>query len=361
MTTKEEKPLDADRLKEYLKLVFGSLGGAMTAAMIYLGDRMGLYRALAEFESATSDELATRTGLSERWLREWLYQQGAAGILEHEGQGRFSLGACGRAVLADEGHPAFGAGLFGSLPQQMAVLEQLPHSFESGIGLDYDALGPDGARGIERGFAPWVRNRLVSVVLPRVEGLAERLTAGCVVADVGCGGGVALLEMAKAFPASTFHGYEISEHAIARAEQSRRERELENASFHHALSEPLPQDARFDFVTTFDCLHDMTDPLSVMSQIRSAIREDGIWLISDIKAFDSYEENAERNPMAALMYGTSVVTCMSSALSEEGGLGLGTLGFSQNRAREMVSAAGFGRFEPIDFGHPVNAFYLVRP
>ncbi len=352
-------PLDPEKLKDYAKLVFGALGGAMTSAMIYLGDRLGLYRALAGGTPLTSEELARKTGLSERWLREWLHAQGAAGVLAHHGGGRFGLSTEGEAVLANENHPAFGAGFFSQLPALVGVAERLPEAFRSGIGLPYDAFGPEGARGIERGIAPWFRALLVPLVLPRV-GVVERLRAGATTADVGCGAGVALLEMAKAFPRSEFHGYDISQHALARARENCKQAGVANATFHDAARDPLPADARFDFVTTFDCLHDMTDPASVMRRIRSALAPDGTWLIADIKAHASYEENVEKNPMAAMMYGTSVISCMSSALSEPGGLGLGTLGFHENLAREMVEQAGFTRFETLDFGHPVNAFYVVR-
>lgn len=353
--------VDSERLKDYATNVFGALGGAMTSAMIYLGDRLGLYTTLADAGALTSEELATETGLSERWLREWLYQQGAAGVLEYEGDGRFLLSPEGKAVLADENHVAFGAGFFCSLPQQMAVVEKLPESFRSGLGLPYDAFGSEGARGIERGLAPWFRALLVPAVLPKLEGTVATLEGGALVADVGCGAGVALLQMAKAFPESEFHGYDISVHALDRAEENRREDGVTNATFHNAASDPLPGDERFHFITTFDCLHDMAHPGEVMEQIRRAIRPDGTWLIADIKAHASYEENVQRNPMAAMMYGTSVLSCMSSALSEPGGLGLGTLGFSEQLAREMTSKAGFTQFETLDLGHPVNAFYVARP
>lgn len=353
---------DPDRLKQFAKHVFGALEGATTSAMIHLGDRLGLYRALAEADAPLrSDELAERTGLHERWLREWLHAQGAAGMLDYAGGGRFGLSPEGRAVLADESHPAFGCGMFSSLPQTIAVVEKLPEAFRTGIGLSYDAFGEQGARGVERGFAPWYRALLVPMALPQVEGVVPALEAGALAADVGCGAGVALIEMAKAFPKTSFHGYEISQHALARAEENRREAGVENVVFHDARSEPLPRDGSFSFVTTFDCLHDMTDPAAVMKQIRGAIRDDGVWLIADIKSKGSYEANVEKNPMAALMYGTSVLTCMSSALSEEGGLGLGTLGLHEGLARKMTEEAGFTRFEPLDLGHPVNAFYVVRP
>ncbi|TFG91655.1 MAG: class I SAM-dependent methyltransferase [Myxococcales bacterium] len=197
--------------------------------------------------------------------------------------------------------------------------------------------------------------------MPRVPGVVELLRDGVEVADIGCGAGVALLEMAKAFPRSRFHGYDISHHALERAERNRTSASVANAVFHDARHDPLPDDGRFAFVVSFDCLHDMADPASTMRRIRSAIRPDGTWLIADIKCYPTYTENLARNPMAAMMYGTSVLTCMSSALSEPGGLGLGTLGFHEPLARSMTSEAGFTRFEALDLGHPVNAFYVVRP
>jgi 2-polyprenyl-3-methyl-5-hydroxy-6-metoxy-1,4-benzoquinol methylase len=354
-------PIDPERFKDYAKLVFGALGGAMTSAMIYLGDRMGLFRALAGAGALNSTELAARTGLDERWVREWLHQQGAAGVLLHRGDARFELPPEGVAVLVEETHPACGIGFFSQLPQMIGVAERLPESFRSGLGLNYDALGPEGARGIERGIAPWFRALLVPLALPRVPGVVAQLEAGIDVADVGCGAGVALLTMAKAFPKSRFHGYDISQHALVRAEANRKEAGLGNAKFHDALVDPLPDDGRFGFVTTFDCLHDMTDPAGVIRQIRHAIRDDGTWFVADIKAQPSYEENVAKNPMAAMMYGTSVLTCMSSALSEPGGLGLGTLGLHVELARKLAEESGFTRFETLDLGHPVNAFYVVRP
>jgi 2-polyprenyl-3-methyl-5-hydroxy-6-metoxy-1,4-benzoquinol methylase len=359
--TNTSQDADPEKLKGYLKNVFGALGGAMTSALIGLGDRLGLYKALGKLGAATSSELAAETGLHERWVREWLYQQGASGILEHVGDGRFALSAEGNAVLVDENHPAYGAGFFVHLPQTMAVVEKLPEAFRTGVGLPYDAFGPEGAQGIERSFAPWFRALLVPFALPKLPGVVEKLAAGGHVADVGCGAGVALLEMAKAFPKAEFHGYDISQHALMRAKQNKLEAGVANAHFHDARVDGLPEDASLDFITTFDCLHDMSHPQEVMRAIRRAIRPDGVWLICDIKARDTYEENVKKNPMAPMMYGASVLTCMSSALSEPHGAGLGTLGFSENVARKMCGEAGFTRFEPIDFGHPINAFYVARP
>lgn len=352
---------DVDKLRDYAKQVFGHLDGAVTSAMIGIGDALGLYRALADAGPCSPDELAGRCGLSERWVREWLHNQAAAEVIEHLGAGRFALSPEAVCVLADEDHPAFSCGMFAQLPAQMAVAAKLPQSFRSGIGLPYDAFGPEGARGVERGFAPWVKNFLVPFGVPAVEGLQGALSAGVQVADVGCGAGVALVELARAFPDSRFHGYEISRHALARAEQNRAEAGVDNLFFHHVEEEPLPSDGRFSAVLSFDCLHDMAHPGPMMKAIRRAIADDGVWWIADIKSYASFEENVGENPMASMMYGFSVLTCMSSALSEPGGAGLGTLGFHEALAREMTAEAGFTRFRRLPIEHPVNAFYEVRP
>ena len=352
---------DPERLKLYARRAFDHLGGAMTAAMVALGDRLGLYRALADGRPRSPADLASETGLSERWVREWLHQQGAAGLLEHRGGGRFALSPEGAAVLADEDHPAFGAGFFAQLPALLRVVERLPEAFRTGRGLPYDALGPDGAEGIERGLAPWFRNLLIPVVLPRLPGVPEALERGIAVADIGCGAGAVLATLAQAFPRSEFHGYDISRHALERAEAKRTELGLSNLHFHHAEADPLPEDGRFGLLLTIDCLHDMAHPDRVIRSLRRALADDGTWLVADIKAHPDYETNVERNPMAAMMYGTSILACLSSALSEPGGMGLGTLGLHPELLEKLCRDAGFRRVERLEVPHPVNAFYRVLP
>jgi SAM-dependent methyltransferase len=264
-------------------------------------------------------------------------------------------------VLAVEESPAFAAGGFCALPQQFAVLDRLPEAFRTGIGLPYDAFGPEGAVGVERLLAPWFRTQLIPIALPALDGVVARLEAGVSVADVGCGGGVALLEMARAYPRSSFHGYDISQHALARAEANRRAAGIGNATFHDAKQDALPADGSLDFVTTFDCIHDMANPGVVVRAIRDAIKPDGTWLIADINCKATFEENLADNQLAPLMYGFSVLCCMSSALSEPGGAGLGTLGFTEPVARQMITDAGFTRFRRHDFENPFNAYYEIRP
>ncbi len=354
-----EDPTEA--VRAFIKLVFDNLSGLAVSSMIYLGHHLGLYAAMQDGEPTTSAELAQRTKLNERWVREWLQGQAAARLIEYRGDGRFALSPVACAVLGNRESPVFVAGSFAALPQQVNVLEQLRESFVTGVGLPYDAFGAAGACGVEGLVAPWFRTMLVPLVLPRLDGVTEKLSAGGAAADIGCGTGVALIEMAKAFPRSRFYGYDISQHALAHAERYRREASLSNVSFHDARREALPDEPRFDFVTAFDCVHDMTHPAEVLRAVRRAIKPDGTWLIVDINSRPTFEDNLARNPMAAMMYGFSVLSCLSSSLSEPDGAGLGTLGFSEPVARDMTAAAGFTRFTRHDFDSPVNAYYEVRP
>lgn len=342
--------------------LFSKLEGAVTAAMVHLGDRLGLYRALAEAdEPLTTTELAERVDLHERWVREWAYNQGAAGLVTVDVDERCSLTPAAVAVLAVPDHPAFGMGSFHHLPETIGALEALPEVFRTGVGLDYDAFGPGCAEGVARGFEPWYRSHLVPTVLPSLDGVVARLRAGVDVIDVGCGAGGAARLIAEAFPRSRVRGYDISQHALEQAEARRAEAGLDNLSFHDPRVAPPPSDGSVALALTLDCVHDMAHPEPVVAGLRRALADDGTWLLVDIKARSSYAENVERNPMASMMYGISVLTCLSSSMSEPGGAGLGTLGLPPERAQAMASAAGFTRFRRLEVDHPVNAFYEIRP
>jgi 2-polyprenyl-3-methyl-5-hydroxy-6-metoxy-1,4-benzoquinol methylase len=354
--------IDPDKLKLYSFLLFSKLDGAVTAGMVHLGDQLGLYSAMRSAGVPLSSvELAEHAGLNERWVREWAYNQAAAKLIEVDDDEKFSLSAEGEAVLATPDHPAFGMGMFHQLPQTMESLVQVRESFVTGVGYDYDSHGPEGAVGLERSFEPWNNAFLLPTVLPALDGVVDRLTEGARLVDIGCGAGSAVLLMAAAFPKSTFVGYDISRYALDRAIAKQSAAGAANASFRDPRDSPLPADHSVDVVTTFDCIHDMTHPQEMMGSIRAALTDDGTWLLVDIKALDTFEQNARKNPMASLMYGISVLSCMSSALSEPDGAGLGTLGLSANTARKMSEQAGFTRFRKLDIDHAVNAFYEIRP
>jgi SAM-dependent methyltransferase len=342
--------------------VFADLGGAMNSAMIWLGDHLGMYQAMQNAGAVTSDTLANQLNLSERWTREWLHGQAAAGYVAYHGNGEFELTPEAAAVLADETSPVFAAGGLCHIPQLLgAVLERIPDSFRTGLGLSYDELGPEAARGVERLLAPWFKHALIPKALPALDGVVAKLEAGARVADVGCGAGVALCEMAKHYPSSDFHGYDISQYALDRANAHKGELGLQNVTFHDANHVMLPESPSFDLITTFDCIHDMAHPSTVIRAIREALKADGTWFVADIHCGESLDENlAEGSPMLPMLYGFSILCCMSSSLSEPDGEGLGTVGFGEQVARRMTEEAGFSNFRRHDFDNPLNAYYEIR-
>jgi 2-polyprenyl-3-methyl-5-hydroxy-6-metoxy-1,4-benzoquinol methylase len=357
MATTTQDTVDVDTLAER---AVGYLTGAAVSALVCLGDQLGLYRALADVGPATSGELAASLDLDERWVREWLHGQAGADLVRHAGDGRFELTPEQFAVLADEDSPAFISGGFGLLFSLFDRWDRLHGAFRTGRGTPYNDLGRDHARNESRFSAPWMRANLVPVILPGLEGVAAKLSSGGKVADIGCGSGRALLEMAAAYPHSEFHGFDVSEVAIRLAKDNQAAAGLSNVTFHHADAATLAPDASFDLVLTWDCLHDMTDPAAAMHAIRGAIKPDGTWLIVDIAGAPTPEANHD-HPLAGLLYGFSVLDCLGCGTSAEGGAGLGTLGFPEPVARQMVTDVGFTRFTVHDFDNPLNAFYEVRP
>ena len=367
---------DVQDVKDYAFNVWTYKKGEIVSLMIHLGDTLGLYRALAGAGPVTAAELAQKTGLQERWLLEWLRGQAAASLLayyppEHAEEqgggkdaagegGRFELSDAGAAVLADEERSlAFAGGAFAP-PMGPEIAERLADAFRTGVGLSYEELGPNAAHRTERMLGPWVRQALVPQIIPALAGVDAKLRSGALAADVGCGAGVALIAMAEAYPSSEFHGYDPSSHAIDRARAKVAELGLENVRLHVAGGESLPEDGRFDFILTFDCLHDMTRPADVIAAIHRGLKPDGTWLIKDIRSEPRFEDNLG-HPMLAMFYGFSVSACMSSALSEPGGAGLGTLGFNPEVAERMTREAGFEHFTMHDFEDPSNLYYEVRP
>jgi len=334
--------------------------GEMVSLLIHLGDRLGLYRALSGAGPLAAADVASRTGLNERWVVEWLRGQAAAGLLKWDAQDRFELTDAAAAVLADEENSLFfAAGAFGA-PAAADFVDDLARAFRTGLGLPYDRQGPAGAHRTERMLGPWTRLALVPQILPALDGVMAKLEAGGVVADVGCGAGAAIVAIAQRFPRARVHGYDISLYAIERARRLVAEAGLDNVTLHHAGGADLPDEPTFDLVLTLDCLHDMTRPVETVGAIRRSISAEGTWLIKDIRSAPEPRDNLA-NPMAAMMYGFSIASCMSSALSEAGGAGLGTLGLHPELLAQMCADAGFSQFRMHDIDEPANLYYEVRP
>jgi 2-polyprenyl-3-methyl-5-hydroxy-6-metoxy-1,4-benzoquinol methylase len=334
--------------------------GEVVSLMVHLGDRLGLYRALDGVGPTTTVELAARTGLDERWVREWARGQAAAGLLETDPTAeRFELTEAGATVLAREDSSLLvAAGAFSGAAATPDVVDAIADAFRTGRGLTYDQLGPVAAHTTERMLAPWARLALVPTVIPALEGVAAKLERGARVIDVGCGGGAALRALATAFPASQLDGYDPSTVAIDQARRAATEAGLANVTFHATAGEDI--DGVYDLVLTFDCLHDMTHPERVASAIRRCIAPDGTWLVREIRSSGEWVRD-QANPVLAMFYGFSVISCMSSALSEPGGAGLGTVGLPPPAVERLCRDAGFTTVRLHDFSDPANLYYEVKP
>ncbi|MXZ68187.1 MAG: methyltransferase domain-containing protein [Acidimicrobiia bacterium] len=349
---------DPDLLKEYALKIWHYKQGEVVSLMVHLGDRLGLYQAMAGGEELTSGELAERTGLSERWVREWLLGQAAAGLIERAPDVGFSLSAEGEEVLVNDDALAFSAGAFiGGLPPER--IQEVVDAFHTGIGVTYHQLGEPLARQVDRMNKAWVGAFLVERVLPCVDGLVGMLEAGCRVAEVGSGGGITVRTLAERFPASTVDGYEPSGIASSRARH--RIRGLPNATIHRAGGEELADDGRYDLVLALDCMHDVPFPDRIAAAVRHSLKDDGVWLIKDMHCSDVFEDNL-KNPMLAMLYGYSLSACLLSATSEEGAAGLGTVGFHPVEAERIIREAGFSAIREFRLKEdPTHNYYEVRP
>lgn len=351
---------DPDEVAGFAFRVWSYKQGEMVSLLIHLGDRLGLYRSLDGAGPVTAQNLAEQTGLHPRWLREWLRGNAAAELLASEDGEHFELTPVGAMVLTREDDSLqFAAGAFGP-PLDPALVDDLADAFRTGTGLPYDRHGPAGVHQTERMLGPWARLSLVPTIVPMLEGVHDRLTAGALVADVGCGAGVALTTLAEAYPRSTFHGYELSRLAVERARARIAQAGLTNVEIIDRRAEELPVGGDYSLVLTFDCLHDMTRPDAAALAIRRAIAGDGTWLVKEIRCDDDWAGN-RRNPMLAMFLGFSIASCMSSALSEPGGAGLGTIGLPPRALEQLARDAGFSRFRVHDFEDPANLYYEIRP
>ena len=333
--------------------------GQVVSTMIHLGDRLGLYQQMQGAGPLTAAELAERTGLHERWLLEWLRSQAAAELLASPDGETFELTPVQSEVLANEADSLyFAAGAFGAAPGP-EFLDELAEAFTTGKGMPYDAMGTAGAHATERMLGPFTRLRLIPDVIEQIDGLADRLRAGIRVADIGCGSGLALRVLAAEYPQSTFVGIDPSRHATDLARDAAAAEGLDNIEVVVASGETLPDHGQFDFVMTLDCLHDMPRPDLTIDAIGEALNPDGVWLVKEIRCSGSFERDRS-NPVLAMMYGGSVLSCMSSALSSPDGLGLGTLGLPPDLLEEMVNERGFSQVTTRDIGDPANLYYEIR-
>lgn len=349
---------DEARAEEFVGKVLGNYGATLAALSTAIGDKLGLFKDLADKGPASSVELATRTGINERYAREWLAHMHAVGYLDYDiPLGRYILPPEHIPALADEHGPVFFGGVHQMLLGVSDVLGPLVDAFRSGGGVPQAAYVEDWWEGMTRFTASWFENLLVPVWIPAMPDVLDKLQAGCRVADVGCGSGLALVRMAQAFPDSTFVGYDVYKPSIDRAQA------LVDASAvshqvrveHRDCAEGLPEG--FDIITTFDVIHDAVDPQGLLRSIRAALPSDGIYVCLDINCSDRVEENT--GPLGTTFYGFSVLYCMTTSLAH-GGAGLGTCGFHPGRVHEYCVEAGFSSVHQVPMDNPFNNLYEIR-
>ena len=355
-TTATNRPVDQAKLDEFLHRFVGDLGATVQAAGVVLGDALGLYKALAAAGPATPAELATRTGTHERYVTEWLAGQAAGGYVTYD-DGLFSLSPEQATALADESSPAFVPGAFQLACASLRDEPRLLDAFRTGEGMGWHEHGDGVFAGCERFFRPGYAANLVDAWIPALDGVREKLEQGARVADVGCGYGASTVLMAQAFPASTFTGLDYHEGSVEQARSRAADAGLgDRCRFEVMPAADLPADG-YDLVTTFDCLHDMGDPVAAARRIRSALGPDGTWLLVEPAAGDTVEDNL--NPVGRVYYGFSTLLCVPNALSQGGTRSLGAQA-GPARLRELVTEAGFSRFR-VATRTPFNLVIEVRP
>lgn len=348
---------DQDKLQQFMGKMMGDVGAAASAALVVVGDQLGLYKAMAEAGPIDSATLAGRTATAERYVREWLAAQAAAGFVTYDaGSRRYSLSAEQAAVFADEGSPAFMPGAFQVVAAMFRDQAKIAEAFRTGSGVGWHEHDPILFRGTERFFRPGYAVHLVGEWIPALEGMKDKLERGARVADVGCGHGTSTIVMAKAFPNSTFTGFDYHPASIERARELAREAGVaDRIKFEIASAKSYP--GTYDLVAFFDCLHDMGDPVGASRHVLQSLDREGCWMLVEPFAQDQVEGNL--NPVGRMFYAASTMICTPASLSQEVGLGLGAQA-GEKRLREVVSAGGFTRFRRAA-QTPVNMVFEVRP
>ena len=349
--------IDMDKLNAFMGRFVGDLGAAVHAGMVVIGDRLGLYKALAT-EAMTSAELAAKTSTDERYVREWLSSQAAGGYVTYdEKTHKFSLTEEQAFALAKEDSPAYLPGAFQLALGSLAAVPRIADSFRSGAGMGWHEHDDGVFHGCEKFFRPGYAANLVSTWIPSLDGVQEKLERGARVADVGCGKGASTLLMAKSFPNSHFFGFDYHDKSIEGArDTAKREGIADRVTFEVAKAKEFPG-KDYDFVAVFDCLHDMGDPVGAATHVRKSLHKDGTWMIVEPFANDELKDNL--NPVGRVYYSFSTLLCTPCSRSQEVGLCLGAQS-GEKRIREVVTAAGFSRFRRAT-ETPFNIVYEARP
>ncbi len=349
--------IDTEKLNAFVGRFVDDLGAAFHAGMVVIGERTGLYKALAP-APLTAAQLAAKAGADERYVREWLSSQAAGGYVTYDPATRqFSLTPEQAFTLAQEDSPAYLPGAFELVLGALQAVPRIAEAFRSGAGMGWHEHDPGVFCGTEKFFRPSYAANLVSAWIPALDGVAEKLARGGRVADVGCGHGASTLLMARAYPNSSFRGFDYHPASVSAANEAAQRAGLsERAQFEAASAKQYPG-SDYDLVTMFDCLHDMGDPVGASAHVLSTLQPDGTWMIVEPFANDELQDNL--NPVGRVYYSASTLLCTPCSRAQEVGLCLGAQA-GEARLRQVVTAGGFTRFRRVA-ETPFNLVFEARP
>jgi SAM-dependent methyltransferase len=341
MSTAAPQPLDQAKLHEFVMRAVGEMGAAMNAALIVIGDKLGLYKAMSGAGPMTSAELAKKSGTAERYVREWLAAQAAGGFVTYDAaSGKYTLPPEQALALADETSPVFLPGFFEVVAACVKDEPKITEAFRSGKGVGWHEHDHGLFAGTERFFRPNYRAHLISEWIPALGDTEAKLKTGAKVADVGCGLGTSTILMAQAYPKSSFVGFDYHDGSIKMAREAAAKAGVgDRVKFEVAKAKDYPGKG-FEFVAFFDCLHDMGDPEGAAKHVKESMAPDGAWMIVEPFAHDKLEDNL--NPIGRVYYAASTMLCTPASLSQEVGLALGAQA-GEGRLSKILKAAGFSR------------------
>jgi SAM-dependent methyltransferase len=350
--------IDQAKLEKFMGQAVGEMGAAMNAALVILGERLGLYKAMAGAGPMTSAELAQKTGTTERYVREWLAAQAAGGYVAYDAAtGRYTLPDEQAFALAVEDSPAYLPGAFQVISAVLKDQGRIAEAFRTGAGVGWHEHDPDLFEGTERFFRPNYAANLTSSWIPALDGVEAKLRAGAKVADVGCGHGASTVLMAQAYPKSQFVGFDYHAPSIEHAWKSASKAGVgDRVGFQVAWAKGYPGKG-YDLVAFFDCLHDMGDPVGASAHVRETLAPGGTWMIVEPYANDRVEENL--NPVGRVFYCASTMICTPASRTQEVGLALGAQA-GEARLRDVVTSAGFSHFRRAA-QTPFNLVFEARP
>jgi 2-polyprenyl-3-methyl-5-hydroxy-6-metoxy-1,4-benzoquinol methylase len=357
-TIEQPVEVDGDKLMQFVFRAVDEVGATLNAALVVMGDKLGLYTALAGSTGLTAAELAERTGTAERYVREWLNAQAAGGFVSYDpDSGRYTLPPEQTVALTDSTSPAYLPGFFQTAIGSVIDSPRIIEAARSGDGFGWHQHVHDVHEGCERFFRPGYNAHLVTEWLPALDGVVEKLERGALVADVGCGHGASTILMAQSFPNSNFVGSDYHQGSIETARKRAQEAGVTDRVRFEIAPAASFEGSSYDLVTMFDCLHDMGDPVGAARHARTTLKPDGTWMIVEPNAGDRIEDNL--NPVGRAYYGFSTLLCTPASLSQEVGLALGAQA-GEARIRDVVTAGGLTRFRRAA-ETPFNIVFEARP